>query len=106
MHMCMCIYIIYQWLEEDFLGYLKEWELDVESHGGLDAGAQRRMLLSQETLEGLEITGIHVCMHVNAYICMLCYFKSCMTCIRIMVFISTCSEVICEHGKIPTVSVQ
>ena len=53
-------------MEKDFLGYLKEWKTAVESDKELNADEKRRMLLSQETMEGLEITGIvyiHVYVH-------------------------------------------
>lgn len=51
---------------ERFLGYLKEWKTAVEGEKKLTADENRRMLLSQETMEGLEITGtvyIHMYMH-------------------------------------------
>ena len=51
----------FQWLEKEFLGYLTSWKADVDSHTSLSADARNRMMLSRETREGLEITGmIHV----------------------------------------------
>jgi hypothetical protein len=44
-------------LEKDFLGYLTEWKTAVEGDKKLNAEEKRRMLLSRETMEGLEITG-------------------------------------------------
>ena len=49
-----------QWLEEDFLGYLKEWEKSVKGRKGFNDAEKNMMMLSQETLEGLQITGICV----------------------------------------------
>ena len=46
-----------QWLEDDFLKYLTDWEKYVDSHTELSADAKNRMMLSRETLEGLQITG-------------------------------------------------
>ena len=39
-----------------FLGYFREWKKEVQSLP-LEAGEQRRMMISRETMEGLEITG-------------------------------------------------
>ena len=44
-----------------------EWKTAVESDKNLNADEKRRMLLSQETMEGLEITGT-LYMHVYIYI--------------------------------------
>ena len=46
-----------QWLETEFLAYLDEWERSVNGHPGFDDADKKRMLLSQETLLGLRITG-------------------------------------------------
>ena len=51
----LCI-IISQWLANDFLMYLKEWEDVTESAPGR-AREKRRACLSRETLQGLRITG-------------------------------------------------
>ena len=48
-------------MEEEFLGYLKEWKTAVENENELNADEKRRMLLSRETMEGLEITGTCTC---------------------------------------------
>ena len=47
---------MFQWMEEDFLHYLKEWEEQVMSYDDLDDSAKIKMLLSKET-RGLHITG-------------------------------------------------
>lgn len=48
-----------QWLEEDFLGYLEEWESSVQEQDGDFTQAEfNKMKLSQETLQGLKITGL------------------------------------------------
>ena len=46
-----------QWLEKDFLGYLREWEENVEKRNGYSKDEKRRMTLSQETIKGLRMTG-------------------------------------------------
>ena len=46
-----------QWLESDFLGYLKEWETSVKGREGFTGAQKATMMLSRETLEGLHITG-------------------------------------------------
>ena len=39
------------------MGYLDEWELEVENIKGLSAAQRKKLCLSGETLEGLRITG-------------------------------------------------
>lgn len=46
-----------QWLEEEFLPYLKEWEDSVARRPGFSKAQMKRMLLSAETLLGIRITG-------------------------------------------------
>ena len=48
---------IMQWLEDEFLGYLSEWEEAVEKRTGFEPHERKRMLLSSETHLGLRITG-------------------------------------------------
>ena len=45
-----------QWLEEDFLGFLDEWEASVKIRPGFSKG-EKMMLLSPATMLGLRITG-------------------------------------------------
>ena len=57
----LCLYthacILIQWLEEDFLGYLDEWENSVKKRPGTYTKTQRNMmLLSSQTRLGLRIT--------------------------------------------------
>ena len=48
-----------QWLEETYLKYLDDWEASVQSREGKYTDAERNcMLLSQETHDGLRMTGI------------------------------------------------
>ena len=47
-----------QWLENDFLGYLREWEESIEQRDGYSKDDKRRMTLSQETMRGLRMTGM------------------------------------------------
>ena len=46
-----------QWLENDFLNYLNEWEKSVKQRKGFTPAQRTLMLLSPETLEGLRMTG-------------------------------------------------
>ena len=47
-----------QWLENDFLGYLKEWEDSVKADTGSSDGEKPKMLLSRQTIEGLVMSGM------------------------------------------------
>lgn len=51
--------ILLQWLENDFLSYLKEWDESVSAKD-LSASDMARMCISRETLEGLRFTGEHM----------------------------------------------
>ena len=42
---------------ETFLGYLREWEKSVKQRVGYDDDERKRMTLSQETIEGLRMSG-------------------------------------------------
>ena len=53
-----------QWLKEGFLRYLDNWETSVNSRVGFTTVQRNMMMLSQQTLEGLKITGMHVLMCV------------------------------------------
>lgn len=45
-----------KWLEEDFLGYLKDWKLSVNSRTEFSDGEKKRMLLPESTVYGLHMT--------------------------------------------------
>ena len=49
--------IFMQWLEKEFLGYLKEWKASVDNRSGFTEAEKAMMCLSKETLEGLHMTG-------------------------------------------------
>ena len=51
----MCTHI--QWLEKDFLPYLDEWEKSVKERDGYNDTQKKRMLLSEQTILGLRMTG-------------------------------------------------
>lgn len=55
---CQWLYMYIQWLETEFLGYLNEWDRSVNGRTGFTVAEQKRMRLSDETLEGLRVTGI------------------------------------------------
>ena len=46
-----------QFLKTDFLGYLREWQAEIESVPMLSKGEVALRQLSRETLEGLHISG-------------------------------------------------
>ena len=48
----------FQWLENEFLGYLDEWDASVWVREGFTDEEKKRMTLSQDTLEGLRMTGM------------------------------------------------
>lgn len=52
-----CTYLYNQWLADDFLGYLGEWEDSVKKREGFSKLEKKLMLLSPETLLGLRMTG-------------------------------------------------
>ena len=47
-----------QWLEDDFMSYLEEWENSVHSRQDVAEAEKAIMLLSWETIEGLRMTGL------------------------------------------------
>ena len=53
LYVCMTVL---QWLEHEFMPYLDEWKASSEQKGG-EAKDVARRLLSQETLQGISITG-------------------------------------------------
>ena len=46
-----------QWLETDFLDYLKEWEQSIRGRTGFTKAQKKMMGLSSETKIGLKVTG-------------------------------------------------
>lgn len=47
----------FQWLESDFLGYLREWQQSIQNRpGDFTQNARNKMFLSWQTYEGLQIT--------------------------------------------------
>ena len=57
-HLWVIFYYEFQWLKEGFLGYLDDWEKSVKSREGFTSAQRNMMLLSQQTIEGLRITGV------------------------------------------------
>ena len=51
------IIIIMQWLEGDFLQYLRVWEESVAAKQDVSKEDKNRMLLSKSTRDGIEMTG-------------------------------------------------
>jgi len=58
-----------QWLEEEFLKFLHDWELSVQTREGFSNKEKKLMLLNDQTLLGLKITG-----SVNLKLCVLLCF--------------------------------
>ena len=50
-------YVLFQWLKERFLLYLNDWEKGVYTRSGFSRVDQKKMLLPQETLHGLRMSG-------------------------------------------------
>ncbi|XP_022110831.1 uncharacterized protein LOC110990247 [Acanthaster planci] len=46
----------FEWLQKDFVGFLKEWQQELASNPHLDPKTRSNMCLSRETLEGINIT--------------------------------------------------
>ena len=56
--------IFKQWLESEFLKYLKDWEDDSLCRTDIEEQYRQKLVLSRETMQGLRITGmplIHQC---------------------------------------------
>ncbi len=51
------LFVYTQWLAEEFLPYLEEWELSTQKRSGFSKVAKKKMLLSSQTLMGLKISG-------------------------------------------------
>ena len=63
-----------QWLEEEFMGYLQDWEKSVRGRRECTKSEQLMMLLSAETRLGIEITGMqHSTIYILQYACFLVY---------------------------------
>lgn len=48
----------YNWLELELIQWLKDWELEVQNCEGLTGTEKKRLILSRQTLEGLQITTV------------------------------------------------
>ena len=48
---------LHQWLEQDFIGYLDEWEQSVQTCTDCTCTQKTQMCLSREMLEGWQTTG-------------------------------------------------
>ena len=54
---------LFQWLEEEFIQCLDEWEQEVEQQADSSATEIKMMLLSKETRTGLRMTGTYMIVH-------------------------------------------
>jgi len=48
-----------QWLTDEFIPYLKEWESSVEKRNGFSPQSKSMMVLAKETRNGINVTGIY-----------------------------------------------
>ena len=55
--MLISVAVYAQFLRSEFLPYLKAWEDSVKSRKGFTAKEKKMMMISQETLNGIRITG-------------------------------------------------
>ena len=64
-----------QWLEDEFLGYLQNWEGLVMAQSGLSMKEKNSMLLSPKTRFGIEVTGkyIQFCLYIVHYFIVLLF---------------------------------
>lgn len=46
----------FKFLKEEFIPYLKQWKDSVENRKGFTKAHKKRMMLSQETLDGIHMT--------------------------------------------------
>ena len=85
-------FFLFQWLKDEFLTYLDCWEKSVHDREGFSSAEKKMMLLSQETRNGLRITGIlHtyiICIYIYIYIYNTSLYMH-------MYFFSLFSEIIC-----------
>ena len=54
---CTLVYLQLQWLEEELMPYLKEWEESVSNRKGFNKKDKQMMLLAKETRVGMTVTG-------------------------------------------------
>ena len=52
-----------QWLKDEFLKYLQDWEDEVNQKTGYTAGQKAKMLLSVQSLKGLRMTGMTIILY-------------------------------------------
>ena len=72
-------YLIYsQWLFNDFLGYLGEWEAEIAEVPGLKEKERQKLCLSRETMESLKITGMIPVVSYAIFCFMLMVFILCL----------------------------
>ena len=57
-----------QFLREEFLPYLKAWKESVKKREGHKAQERKMMITSQETLNGIHITGINMTLSLFNYL--------------------------------------
>ena len=54
-------------LESEVLGYINEWKANVDKRQGYTEVEKKTMMLSRETIEGLEITGLVLLINLTCY---------------------------------------
>ena len=61
-------FFLFQWLKDEFLTYLDCWEKSVHDREGFSSAEKNMCLLSQETRNGLRITGIYTTLYMHMYL--------------------------------------
>ena len=57
----MLVHYFLQWLKEVFFTYLKGWEEEfMAKEGYYNAGQKAKVLLSRETMDGIQMTGSRI----------------------------------------------
>ena len=99
-HDWLCLYNL-QWLEKEFLPYLDAWESSVKEREGFSKLAQKQMLLSPETLLGLQITGMFFQPFSIVLVFLVTYnFPTLQHPALFLFFTYIFSEVVCGAGEI------
>ena len=88
------------WLKDNFLGYIDGWE-EVMGREEFTTTQRKKMCLSQETLEGLRITGKYrhgrrrrsTCVHACVSVCVRACMRACVVCMCVVCMKLNCHNV-------------
>ena len=68
-YMVILLAICVQWLADEFIPYLKEWESSVGKRSGFSSQSKSMMVVAKETRNGIKITGICYILFSIIYAC-------------------------------------